>query len=77
MFPVLSLDCHLTVLEALVDILKKLIKINQIKKKKEGVLIDLDGSSMHVLNEEPAKLNRDVALRAVRPNSLFSKVIFS
>jgi hypothetical protein len=28
-------------------------------------------------NEEPAKLNRDVALRAVRPNSLFSKVIFS
>jgi hypothetical protein len=29
------------------------------------------------LNEEPAKLNHDVALRAVRPNSLFSKVIFS
>jgi hypothetical protein len=28
-------------------------------------------------NEEPAKLNRDVALRAVRPNSLFSNVVFS
>jgi hypothetical protein len=29
------------------------------------------------MNEEPAKLNRDVALRAVRLNSQFSKVIFS
>jgi predicted membrane protein len=28
-------------------------------------------------NEEPAKLNRDVALRALCPNSLFSKVVFS
>jgi hypothetical protein len=28
-------------------------------------------------NEEPAKLNRDVALRALWPNSLFSKVVFS
>jgi hypothetical protein len=28
-------------------------------------------------NEEPAKLNRDVALRAVWPNSLFSNVVFS
>jgi hypothetical protein len=28
-------------------------------------------------NEEPAKLNRDVALRAVRPNSLFYNVVFS
>jgi hypothetical protein len=28
-------------------------------------------------DEEPAKLNRDVALRAVRPNSLFSNVVFS
>jgi hypothetical protein len=27
-------------------------------------------------NEEPAKLNRDVALQAVRPNSLFSNVVF-
>jgi hypothetical protein len=26
------------------------------------------------INEEPAKLNRDVALRAVRPNSQFSNV---
>jgi hypothetical protein len=28
-------------------------------------------------NEEPAKLNHDVALRAVWPNSLFSNVVFS
>jgi hypothetical protein len=29
------------------------------------------------LNEEPAKQNRHVALRALCPNSLFSKVVFS
>jgi hypothetical protein len=35
---------------------------------------------VHVMlqgNEEPAKLNRDVALRAAWPNSLFSNVVFS
>jgi hypothetical protein len=29
------------------------------------------------VNEEHAKLNHNMALRAVRPNYLFSKVIFS
>jgi hypothetical protein len=33
-------------------------------------------SGVHI-NEEPAKLNRVVALRALCPNSLFSKVVFS
>jgi hypothetical protein len=28
-------------------------------------------------NEEPAKLNCDVALRAVKPNSLFSNIVLS
>jgi hypothetical protein len=29
------------------------------------------------INEEPAKLNRDVALRALCPINLFSKVVLS
>jgi hypothetical protein len=42
--------------------------IEQWKREKNGPTKQKSGK----YNEEPAKLNRDVALRAVRPNSLFS-----
>jgi hypothetical protein len=37
----------------------------------------MTSSYMYYHKEEPAELNRDVALRALCPNSLFSKVVFS
>jgi hypothetical protein len=46
------------------------------RRQKKSLHISLQIHS-HACHEELAKLNRDVALRALRPNSIFAKVIFS